>query len=171
MKAKLMLFKKVRKSAHCIQVIDRQDIGKGYGRRHSERHNRRHERVNLANLSDQDSSSSHDSSGSDSANNDLPRPPIRPRSSYTIQETRDKLRRMRERRERLYDRSDTTLEKRRFKNARDFVVFEYLENGDLKSLINKLARSKTNHQIPNRVLWSFWLCCKSRTIIISKGTC
>lgn len=52
----------------------------------------------------------------------------------------------------------------RRRRRRDFVVFEYLENGDLAQLINKLveaqltattnaARDET--RVPNRVLWAF----------------
>ena len=109
-------------------------------------------------------------SGSDSADNG-PRPPIRPRSSYTRQERRNKRDKMHVRDDRLRDRYYSEAEIRRRKTTPDFVIFEYLENGDLSSLINRLGRSRKNHKIPNRVLWSFWLCCKSRTITISKGTC
>ena len=142
-------------------MIDRRDVRRGYGRRH--------ERVVIADLEEQDSSS-YDSSGSDSADNG-PRPPIRPRSSYTRQERRNKRDKMHARDDRLRDRYYSEAEIRRRKTTPDFVIFEYLENGDLSSLINRLGRSRKNHKIPNRVLWSFWLCCKSRTITISKGTC
>lgn len=50
-------------------------------------------------------------------------------------------------------------------NRRDYIIMEYLQHGNLMELINKLVEQKdkggdATAQIPNRVLWAFWLCSK-----------
>ncbi len=39
---------------------------------------------------------------------------------------------------------------------KDYIVLEYLQNGDLKNMITKIFNDRG--LIPDRVLWSFWLC-------------
>ncbi|KAG4222264.1 hypothetical protein PC116_g29261 [Phytophthora cactorum] len=44
----------------------------------------------------------------------------------------------------------------------DFIILEYLSNGDLGSLIQRIEKAnmpKRQKRVPNRVLWSFWFCC------------
>ncbi|RYO88907.1 hypothetical protein DL762_003487 [Monosporascus cannonballus] len=41
-------------------------------------------------------------------------------------------------------------------DEKDFIMLEYLENGDLRNLIAKVRN--VGAEFPNRVLWSFWLC-------------
>ncbi|KAI1407888.1 hypothetical protein F5Y13DRAFT_205569 [Hypoxylon sp. FL1857] len=41
-------------------------------------------------------------------------------------------------------------------DRRDFILFDSMENGDLEHLLYKLVEAKRD--VPNRVLWSFWLC-------------
>ncbi|KAI0159848.1 kinase-like domain-containing protein [Xylariaceae sp. FL1272] len=41
-------------------------------------------------------------------------------------------------------------------DRKDLLVLEYCENGDLQNLIYRL--NEQNEDVPNRVLWSFWLC-------------
>lgn len=39
---------------------------------------------------------------------------------------------------------------------KDYIFFDFMENGDLEHLIYRLVETETD--VPNRVLWSFWLC-------------
>ncbi|KAI1503527.1 kinase-like protein [Biscogniauxia marginata] len=39
---------------------------------------------------------------------------------------------------------------------RDYLLLEFVENGDLANLIWRIGEQK--ERVPNRVLWSFWLC-------------
>lgn len=43
----------------------------------------------------------------------------------------------------------------------DYVILEFVENGDLAHLIQRIEKAKGDKtkRVPNRVLWSFWLCC------------
>ncbi|KAI0131026.1 kinase-like domain-containing protein [Daldinia grandis] len=43
----------------------------------------------------------------------------------------------------------------------DYLILEFVENGDLTHLIQRIESSKLDNKVkrvPNRVLWSFWLC-------------
>ncbi|KAI1325851.1 kinase-like domain-containing protein [Xylariaceae sp. FL0255] len=42
-------------------------------------------------------------------------------------------------------------------DRKDFLLLEWVENGDLYNLISRLNERNVT-QIPNRVLWGFWLC-------------
>lgn len=49
----------------------------------------------------------------------------------------------------------------------DFMFLEYVEGGTLHTLVKRLredAPGKRVSMIPNRVLWSLWLCSKSRRL-------
>ncbi|OTA92219.1 hypothetical protein M434DRAFT_32006 [Hypoxylon sp. CO27-5] len=39
---------------------------------------------------------------------------------------------------------------------KDYIFFDFMENGDLEHLLYRLVETETD--VPNRVLWSFWLC-------------
>lgn len=41
---------------------------------------------------------------------------------------------------------------------KDYLLLEFAENGDLEKFIIKM--NERNLMVPNRVLWSFWLCCE-----------
>ncbi|KAI0839368.1 hypothetical protein F5Y06DRAFT_286403 [Hypoxylon sp. FL0890] len=41
-------------------------------------------------------------------------------------------------------------------DRKDFLFTEFMENGDLEHLLYRLVEAKED--VPNRVLWSFWLC-------------
>ena len=132
-------------------MIDRRDIG-------------RPSAPVFSDLYEDDSSCDDDSSGDESADDNRPRPPKYKRSRYSRIDTVRKKRRWRDRLRRLTSRINDPAEVARRRRRRDFVVFEYLENGDLAQLINKLveaqltattnaARDET--RVPNRVLWAF----------------
>lgn len=145
----------MKKSAHIIQVVDREDIGKGQ---------RRTRNMRPPVIRDQykdDSSFDEESSGDESADDNNPRPPRRPRASYTRRERADKDNAWRTHQEELETAYHTREEEYRREQRNDFIVFEYMENGDLAHLIYKLLEAGSpTPRIPNRVLWSFWLCCK-----------
>lgn len=43
-----------------------------------------------------------------------------------------------------------------------YILLEYMENGSLAGLMKRrLERNDQDNPPPNRVLWAFWLCCKS----------
>lgn len=44
-------------------------------------------------------------------------------------------------------------------NRVDFILSEYVPNGDLANLIGRAAEAR--EMIPNRILWQFFLCCMS----------
>ncbi|KAI1290490.1 kinase-like domain-containing protein [Xylaria venustula] len=41
-------------------------------------------------------------------------------------------------------------------DRKEFLLLEFVENGDLEKLIIRL--NQDNEEVPNRVLWGFWLC-------------
>ncbi|KAK6840362.1 hypothetical protein PG995_016116 [Apiospora arundinis] len=43
-------------------------------------------------------------------------------------------------------------------DRRDFIFMEYLPLGDLQKVICRIAEDNPNMLIPNKILWSFWLC-------------
>ncbi|XXG99954.1 hypothetical protein Hte_006295 [Hypoxylon texense] len=144
--------RKVRRSAHCIQLIEPREIG------------RQAPEGIIRPLPDDDSSIDGDSSGDESASSqrlaELSGPPD-PLSAYK-QETRNRERRMRrEDRQRQIDEHNNMTGKGRGGERRsDIIILEYMENGSLQGLIEKLSleRRRGRGRIPNRVLWSFWLC-------------
>ncbi|KAI5865435.1 hypothetical protein GGS23DRAFT_594961 [Durotheca rogersii] len=106
-----------------------------------------------------DSSAAEASSGDESdtsARRQIRQNRLRPRSQRTVRELKSKRRKRRAHvramlRERVfYPQPD---------DRREFVVLEYLENGNIDQLIAKLVEDTENGgRIPNRVLWAFWLC-------------
>ncbi|KAI1827049.1 hypothetical protein F4861DRAFT_551861 [Xylaria intraflava] len=143
------MMRKVGDSAHCVQAIKPRDVGKT------------EERARLPPLHSDDSSVDTDSSGNDSLDS------IEIRRRYRIQK--------RERRpKRYYDlklqryikRQNDLLEQENSRpendEPKDYILMEYLQHGNLATLIRKLQNAKPEDehlvQIPNRVLWGFWLC-------------
>ncbi|KAI8964733.1 kinase-like domain-containing protein [Daldinia sp. FL1419] len=46
-------------------------------------------------------------------------------------------------------------------NRHDYIILEYMDNGNLSHLIQRIEKSyiaQEQKRVPNRVLWSFWLC-------------
>ncbi|KAI1411919.1 hypothetical protein F5Y13DRAFT_200602 [Hypoxylon sp. FL1857] len=143
---------KVRQSAHCIQILGPKETG------------RAPPNYTLPLFND-DSSPDDLSSGN---------------ATESLNDWRDRRDRARTRRERRRKRKGSNkvawnswqyrqrkIKERNIKHKtdeerRDFIILEYLENGDLGSLIERLAAAKSSGQddwrVPNRVLWAFWLC-------------
>ncbi|KAI1499101.1 hypothetical protein F5X99DRAFT_391237 [Biscogniauxia marginata] len=160
--------RKVKKAAHCVQIIEPEEIGKPPLREFVKK------------LPHDDSSEDYSSSGSDSVNNKKkkrkrPKKPSRKTQSAYRKKNKsatgggkligtdrlwDERRKRREERDKEIAKK-IAVEKKKGPR-RDYLVMEYLENGDLATLIYKLqadkAKEKTGGRIPNRVLWSFWLC-------------
>ncbi|RYP05106.1 hypothetical protein DL764_004022 [Monosporascus ibericus] len=139
--------KKLAKSAHCVQVINRRDIGKNALRDEL-----------IVPLPGDDSSVDGDSSGDESI--DYARPRARPqRRNLAPAQMNHRIVRWEARQEEILDKYYHPEFVGRGRARRDFTILEYLENGDLSNLIYKLAEDKeTNGRVPNRVLWAFWLC-------------
>ncbi|KAI0139445.1 kinase-like domain-containing protein [Hypoxylon sp. NC0597] len=142
--------KKVKQSAHCIQMIDPKETGK-------------RAREILVPLSDDDSSTDGGSSGNESG------------TEHALKERRQRKRKRRLNRRRsewsrkmamtrhTYRQRQISLNNQAYtedvnKPQRDFIIFEYMENGDLAGLIHRLAEDPEGGRVPNRVLWAFWLC-------------
>ncbi|KAI0429359.1 kinase-like domain-containing protein, partial [Xylaria sp. FL1042] len=142
------MMRKVKGSAHCVQIIDPQDVGKT-------------EEPAPLQLLEFDSSTDDDSSGNESSTRAQVqrRHRIPKRKSRSDQYWRRKKRRKNERVEEL-DEEITKQEK--LGARRDYIIMEYLHNGSLGSLIVKLNEKKKLDprfaRVPNRVLWGFWLC-------------
>jgi hypothetical protein len=145
------MHQKVKGSAHCVQIIDPQDIGQP------------EEEPVVLPLESCDSSTDSDSSGNES----LTPAPIRRRHQRPKRRTRrnnywvEKRRRWAERKAEI---NAQIREQSKNGGRRDYIVMEYLQNGSIATLITKLANCKPPDEnfrkIPNRVLWGFWLCCK-----------
>ncbi|KAI1083986.1 kinase-like protein [Whalleya microplaca] len=158
--------KRMARAAHCIQRIDPQSVGMEPTKPYA------FEEPRLW-----DSSAEEDSSGDESVADERPPEPKTRRWLWDNErETIDKrsrdyttrfdatMKRINDRDDRLYERDE-----RRAKGLpdkeddaewdldhKDYLLLEFVENGDLTRLICKLNDMKEN--IPNRVLWSFWLC-------------
>ncbi|KAI1272840.1 kinase-like domain-containing protein [Xylaria sp. FL0933] len=141
------MMRKVKGSAHCVQIIEPQDIGKP-----------EEEPVTLP-LAEWDSSTESDSSGNESLtrNQVQRRHRIPKRKSRGNQYWRDRKRRREERDKEIEDEIANQVGERK-----DYIIMEYLRNGSLASLIIKLNERKKQDpniaKVPNRVLWGFWLC-------------
>ncbi len=138
----------MRRSAHIVQLIDRKDIDKD-----------RPDPL-LYDWSEDDSSEQEDSSGDESQDEGRQiRRSRLPRANYTKARAQRKYTRHVNRVIKLGDRYNSPEEMARRGARKDFIVLEYMENGDLSNLIYKLVEDKaTGGRIPNRVLWAFWLC-------------
>ncbi|KAI1381664.1 kinase-like protein [Hypoxylon crocopeplum] len=164
-------YKQMSRAAHVIQTINPQDVGMP-------------PKVDFGPLEipySDDSSTEGDSSGEDSRDNTAPRPPIKRR--LALRNRLDQLEqkrqaheaRMRDRRNiqelrqrmieqldaqgsRLIPVGDITAEDlvRNQVDRKDFILLEYMQHGDMAHFIYKL--NDLDRNVPNRVLWSFWLC-------------
>ncbi|KAI0126081.1 hypothetical protein BJ170DRAFT_725884 [Xylariales sp. AK1849] len=134
--------KRVQGSAHCIQTIEPWQV-KGPPKEKFIR--------GLPDLLPSD-----DSSVDGSENEKKPRSRPKRRSTWTAaykeHKRQKRARRDREIREEIDEAGDRPPPK-------DYILLEYLENGSLASLLYKLrSAEKGEGAIPQRVLWSFWLC-------------
>ncbi|KAI1390443.1 uncharacterized protein F4822DRAFT_443300 [Hypoxylon trugodes] len=137
--------KKLKGSAHCIKLIEPEDIGKFVDTSPP--------LVLSDDLSSQESSSGDESTveGTDRYN---------PEYWRNVREER--------RKKRIGTTSNPPQGVKRKRQAGkepiwDFMILEYMEHGDLQGLISKLAHEKNKGtgslgKVPNTVLWSFWLC-------------
>ncbi|KAI1118303.1 kinase-like domain-containing protein [Nemania sp. NC0429] len=143
------MMKKVKGSAHCVQMIDIRDPGQP-GKRPRTRP-----------LPYEDSSTDGDSSGNESLSraevlrtHRVPKRKRRPQQYWAR-----KHRRRRERDAEILEEIQSDVHRR--SSIKDYIAMEYMKLGNLASLITKLnshAAPEELSQIPNRVLWAFWLC-------------
>ncbi|KAI1390731.1 uncharacterized protein F4822DRAFT_394296 [Hypoxylon trugodes] len=144
--------KKVKNSAHCIQMIEPKDV--------NAKKNEPLNELQLAPATD-DSSNADDTSGDESNYEKYPGT----REEY-LESERIRKQKWRQNPQYAQARKDTAkniTRKMRGIGGWDFLLFEYVENGDLGQLIGKLAVQTEREtgemgRVPNMVLWSFWLC-------------
>ncbi|KAJ2987948.1 hypothetical protein NUW58_g4229 [Xylaria curta] len=147
------MMRKVKGSAHCVQIIDASEIGK------------REEPSKLTPPTSYDSSEDDDSSGDESLSrfevekrHQTPKVKERDDTYFTKLNLREQERREKIERERGGERKNG----KRRRKRRDYIIMEYLQNGTLGDLLVKLnlyhQDHNEDHNIPNRVLWGFWLC-------------
>ncbi|KAH6655892.1 hypothetical protein BKA67DRAFT_251365 [Truncatella angustata] len=141
--------KRQRFSAHCIQMMEPEDL-------------------NLARQAPAlDPLPSDDSSHDELTDEERPGPrtrrrPLRPRPRRERSAYHWKLHKQRHKN--LYDGRKNMLktddEQARISDRRDFILLEYMQNGSLGGLIDRLVKEGGGDlvEIPNRVLWAFWLC-------------
>ncbi|KAI0514975.1 hypothetical protein F5B22DRAFT_211034 [Xylaria bambusicola] len=143
------MLRKVKGSAHCIQAIDPQDIGKLPHRPYFMRYE------------DYDSSADEESSGNDSSNFRE----VRRRHRILKRKSRNALywRRKKKRKQAREREIEKMLAEEYISGERkEYIIMEYMHNGSLANLIDNLIEAKPNDiklaRVPNRVLWGFWLC-------------
>ncbi|KAI8635549.1 hypothetical protein F5Y19DRAFT_469425 [Xylariaceae sp. FL1651] len=149
------MMKKIEKSAHCVQLINAREVGKNHGHRAT------------WDLSSDDSSAPDDSSADDESSGDASldelqvgkRHRVVRRESRSQQHWDEKKRKQKAKNEEIRSR----LRRQgsgEHEGRKDYIIMEYLQNGDLATLIHKLveAKDREDTKIPNRVLWEFWLC-------------
>ncbi|KAI0408318.1 hypothetical protein F4802DRAFT_594258 [Xylaria palmicola] len=142
------MMRKVKGSAHCVQIFDPVDIGKP-------------ENDYALSLPPEDSSADDDSSGNESLTREqvTKRHRVRKRKSRSHAHWESKRRRKIDREASIERAFEEYLRKGQLK---DYILMEYLPNGSLAGLIGRLNKNKRRDEddlrIPNRVLWSFWLC-------------
>ncbi|KAI1088520.1 kinase-like protein [Rostrohypoxylon terebratum] len=130
--------KAMARAAHCIQLINPEDVGLSPQKRYNDI------------MNDVDSSSDEESSGDESLDESAAPPPRKPRKNLTPAELNLKKERRERRRK---SRNAMTIDNTRL----DYMLLEYVEGGNLLTLINKLCLNEDD-DIPNRVLWQLWLC-------------
>ncbi|KAI1139520.1 kinase-like protein [Hypoxylon sp. FL0543] len=157
--------RKLVRAAHCIQQIDPSDIGLTPARSFQ------FEEPDIW-----DSSVDDESSGSRSREDKPKRPRTRKwRMGHHPEDVRAKIqRKMDEHRnweERMNKRNEMEERLEDFRsrarrpnfnvnawdlNRKDYIILEFMEYGDLAQLLYKL--NEFDEEVPNRVLWHFWLC-------------
>ncbi|KAI0966215.1 hypothetical protein F4678DRAFT_450478 [Xylaria arbuscula] len=143
------MMRKVKGSAHCVQIIEPQDI------------RTREENPVPMQLIDRDSSTDGNSSGNDSST----RTEVQRRHRVPKRRSRSNQYWIRKKARKFQRAIEIQREIRRQEaigERKDYIIMEYLHNGSLASLIMKLNDEKIQDpnltRIPNRVLWGFWLC-------------
>ncbi|KAI0553968.1 kinase-like domain-containing protein [Xylaria curta] len=143
------MMKKVKGSAHCVQIIEPQDIGLP------------EEEPIVLPLQEIDSSTDGDSSGNESLSRAevfrRHRIPKRRERSARHWQRKDRRRRIRAK------EIEEEIQRQEERGTRkDYIIMEYLQNGNLADLLIKLNEHERDdgfpYRIPNRVLWGFWLC-------------
>ncbi|RYP58611.1 hypothetical protein DL769_008866 [Monosporascus sp. CRB-8-3] len=158
-------------AAHCIQLIDPERIGM-----------KKQQPYKFARSELIDSSSEGGLSGDESPGDEPPKKVQRTRrarladkeeASRMRKRLRQRVKRDAEMEEKIEER-ERRLERRRKAGGKgkfigggddddewqldhkDYLLLEFVENGDLSNFIMKL--NEKNLRVPNRILWSFWLC-------------
>ncbi|RWA05654.1 hypothetical protein EKO27_g9455 [Xylaria grammica] len=145
------MMRKVKGSAHCIQLIESQDVGL------------REEKPRTLDFKEDDSSIDGDSSGNESLTADDVRKRYRvvKRRNRDPEEHTEKLRKKLARMEEVAQEIENQ-PKDKEDTGMDHIIMEYLPHGNLATLIFKIrsleSERKSFVNIPNRVLWAFWLC-------------
>ncbi|KAI0016241.1 protein kinase-like protein [Xylariomycetidae sp. FL0641] len=161
--------RKVRRAAHCVQMIPPGDALPDEP-----------DEFRFPEPSWSDSSEEQDSSGDESRDEQPPaKRPRRRRSEAEKRNRDDYLAQRNAAREVRYDKREAARgappRRRRMRlrsrpdadesddenedydlNRKDFLLLEFLENGDLHNFLLKVIAMQ--ERIPNRVLWAFWLC-------------
>ncbi|KAI2467378.1 kinase-like protein [Annulohypoxylon bovei var. microspora] len=142
----------MQRAAHCIQVIDPPSVGL--------------EREKYVTPPDvHDSSEESESSGDESAADTEARPPRRPRSAITAEEQTTRMQRLIDREINRLGGQVATMgisdQGQSRGERKDYMLMEYVEGGSLDNLIRRLQEPDEGGEmvkIPNKVLWSLWLC-------------
>ncbi|KAI3324151.1 hypothetical protein HD806DRAFT_534469 [Xylariaceae sp. AK1471] len=141
------MMRKVKGSAHCVQIIEPQDVGKPED-----------EPVILP-LRDYDSSVDGDSSGNESST------PLEVRKNYRRRARKNRTEQYRANKRRRKEARNAEIEEQiaaqnNNRDRRDYIIMEYVQHGNLDELIVKLVKLEDSElsRVPNRVLWGFWLC-------------
>ncbi|KAK9772779.1 putative serine threonine protein kinase protein [Seiridium cardinale] len=134
--------RRMRRSAHCVQLIEPQNVGLP----------RREPWLEKDPLDDSSAEEESDYDD-DGASRPRRRPQARKRGdrsqAYWANKDRIHVERYQRVKRQILDRG---------RGARkDYILLEFMENGSLAGLINKLAEDPES-PIPDRILWAFWLC-------------
>ncbi|KAK6073202.1 hypothetical protein SCUP234_08800 [Seiridium cupressi] len=134
--------RRMRRSAHCVQLIEPQNAGLP----------RREPWLEKDPLDDSSAEEESDYDD-DGASRPRRRPQARKRGdrsqAYWVNKDRIHVERYQRVKRQILDRGRG--------DRKDYILLEFMENGCLAGLINKLAEDP-NSSIPNRILWAFWLC-------------
>ncbi|KAI2627705.1 kinase-like domain-containing protein [Hypoxylon sp. NC1633] len=132
------IMRRLLRAAHCVQLIGPESLGQLPRSHHSE-------------IDVSDSSDEKDSSGDESVTG---APPPRRQKARTPQSLRAALERTQQRAA-DYQQSQAGQPPRP-----DYLIMEYVAGGSLETLIGRCVEvgQGVNQRIPNRVLWSIWLC-------------
>ncbi|KAJ3558723.1 hypothetical protein NPX13_g9655 [Xylaria arbuscula] len=149
---------KFNRAAHIVQVIPRSKVGMPEQTRH----------ILHTPLVWEDSSTEEEDSGDDSYGDEPTEKVLNARKSRAQQQTQED-RQARERRHARRQRRLRRLTRRRRRemlnpnpdprfqvDRKDFLLLEFIENGDLEGFLKRVDLQEKD--IPNRVLWAFWLC-------------
>ncbi|RYP17403.1 hypothetical protein DL765_004533 [Monosporascus sp. GIB2] len=150
-----MAMRKLSRAAHIVQEAPPDPIGKPA-------------RKNIPlQWREDDSSDEYDSSGDEDTPEYRPanRRRRKARSDFTPQELAAKVRRWFGPPPTVNNDNGPLVVGEASDGEKDFIVLEYLENGDLRNLVAKVRNMGA--EFPNRVLWSFWLCLVKQCIAMT----